>query len=335
MKNIKQRFTKGIIGALSGLALTASGSVAHADSSWPEQSITIVVPYPAGGAADHSGRAIARGLEKVLRQTVLVDNRPGAAGNIGMAHVARSRPDGYTLGLGAIGTQTINEFLYDEMPYDSENDFEPIAMVMTTPNVLAVGPHSSWKSLSEIIEAAQIAESKGQVLTYASPGVGSSVHLTGEHFQALTGVELLHVPFRGTANSLPAVSTGEVDLLFDNLSGSLSQIQSGELIRGIAQTGAERNSEAPDLPTFTEAGVEGMDMTSWFALYAPKGTSSSVVEQLIKSARQALQDPEVADQIYSLGATPGEVFGDDLVQYEQEQRTIWSELIAEQNITLE
>src|SRR5699024_3563814 len=312
MKNIKQRFTKGIIGALSGLALTASGSVAHADSSWPEQSITIVVPYPAGGAADHSGRAIARGLEKVLRQTVLVDNRPGAAGNIGMAHVARSRPDGYTLGLGAIGTQTINEFLYDEMPYDSENDFEPIAMVMTTPNVLAVGPHSSWKSLSEIIEAAQIAESKGQVLTYASPGVGSSVHLTGEHFQALTGVELLHVPFRGTANSLPAVSTGEVDLLFDNLSGSLSQIQSGELIRGIAQTGAERNSEAPDLPTFTEAGVEGMDMTSWFALYAPKGTSSSVVEQLIKSARQALQDPEVADQIYSLGATPGEVFGDDL-----------------------
>lgn len=335
MKNVKHRLTKGIINVLVGLSLIVVGSFTYAESSWPESTVTIVVPYPAGGAADHSARAIARGLEKELGQTVVIDNRPGAAGNIGMAHVARSSPDGYTLGLGAIGTQTINEFLYDEMPYDPEKDFEPIAMVMTTPNVLAVAPHSPWDSLDEIIEAAQIAESKGQVLTYASPGVGSSVHLTGEHFQALTGIELLHVPFRGTANSLPAVSTGEVDLLFDNLSGSLNQIQSGELIRGIAQTGAERNSEVPDLPTFTEAGVEGMDMTSWFALYAPKGTPSSVVEQLIKGARQALRDPEVTDRIYALGATPGDIFGADLAQYEKEQRVIWSELIAEQEITLE
>src|SRR5690625_406169 len=188
MKNIKQRFTKGVIGAFVGLALTAVGLVAHANDSWPEHSITIVVPYPAGGAADHSGRALAQGLEKELGVTLIVDNRPGAAGNVGMGYVARSKPDGYTLGLGAIGTQTINEYLYDDMPYDSQTDFEPIALVTTTPNVLSVAPSSPWETLEDVIEAAKEASEKGEPLTYASPGIGTSVHLTSEHFQDLAGI---------------------------------------------------------------------------------------------------------------------------------------------------
>src|SRR5699024_6840397 len=238
--------------AITGLAV--SGTIQAVD--WPDRTVTIVVPYPAGGATDHFGRAMAQGLEKPLDQSVIVENRAGAGGAVGMGHVARAKADGYTLGLGAIGTQTINQYLYEELPYDAENDFEPIALVASTPNVLSVAPSSPWKTLGDIIEAAKEAQEKGEPLSYGSPGVGSSVHLTSEYLQKLADIELLHIPFKGVANSLPAVANGEVDLLFDNLAGSLGQIQSGDLIRGVAQTGATRNPEAEDMPTFIESGVD-------------------------------------------------------------------------------
>src|SRR5699024_4592804 len=304
-------------------------------SDWPNRPVTIVVPYPAGGAADHSARALAQGLEAHINQTVLVDNRPGAAGNVGMGYVSRSKPDGYTLGLGAVGTQTINEFLYKDMPYNAQEDFIPIALVTSTPNVMSVAPGSPWENLDDVIKAAKEAEEKGEVLTYASPGVGTSVHLTSEYFQVLAGIDLLHIPFKGMANSLPAVSNGEVDLLFDNLAGSLGQIKSGKLIRGIAQSGGKRNPEAKDLPTFSESGMEGLDVMSWFALYAPSGTPEHVIDTLIESSKKVLADPEIVSRINSLGAEPGNLFGEELASYEKEQRETWSALIKDQNITLD
>lgn len=318
-----------------GTLVAVSGTTANA-ADWPDRTVTIVVPYPAGGAADTSGRVIAHAMQPHLNQTVLVENRPGAAGNVGMGYVARSKPDGYTLGLGAVGTQTINQFLYNNMAYDAETDFIPIALVTTTPNVLSVAADSPWKDLNDIIKAAKKAKEDGdQVLTYASPGVGTSVHLTSEYFQELAGIKLLHIPFKGTANSLPAVSSGEVDLLFDNLAGSLSQIKAGKLIRGIAQSGGKRNPEAADLPTFNESGGVNLDIMSWFALYAPKDTPQPIIDKLIDAASKALKDPEVVKRIHVMAAEPGTLFGSDLRAFEEKQRTTWGTLIKEQNITIE
>lgn len=318
--------------AVAMVGLVANANVQAAD--WPERTVTIVVPYPAGGATDHFGRAMAQGLEGPLGQSVIVENRAGAGGAVGMGHVARAKADGYTLGLGAIGTQTINQYLYEELPYDAEKDFEPVALIASTPNVLSVAPSSPWETLEDIIEAAKAAQEKGEPLSYGSPGVGSSVHLTSEYLQKLAGIELLHVPFKGVANSLPAVANGEVDLLFDNLAGSLGQIQSGELIRGVAQTGATRNPEAEDMPTFIESGVD-LDVSSWFALYAPAGTPQDVIDTLIDASKQTLQEPEIIARIHSLGAEPGTLFGQELTDYEVAQREVWSTLIKEENIKLE
>lgn len=328
-----KKLTPIMVGACSAFIALGSGGAQAAD--WPERPVTIVVPYPAGGAADSSGRAVAHSMQPYLGQTVLVENRPGAAGNVGMGHVSRSKADGYTLGLGAVGTQTINQFLYQSMPYDAENDFVPIALVTVTPNVISVAPGSPWKDLADVIEAAKKAEADGEILTYASPGVGTSVHLTSEHFQEQAGIKLLHIPFKGTANSLPAVSNGEVDLLFDNLAGSLGQIKAGKLIRGIAQSGGTRNPQVPDLPTFTDSGKVDVDVMSWFALYAPAGTPQPIADQLIEAASKGLKDPETVELIHSIGAEPGDLFGNDLADFEKEERKRWGALIKEQDITVE
>ena len=299
-------------------------------AGYPEHPVTVVVPYPPGGAADIVGRAIAHAMQPHLKQTVLVENRPGAGGNVGMTYVTRSKPDGYTLGLGTIGTQSINQFLYADMPYDPGRDLVPVALVSTTPNVLAVSARSPYRTLADVIEAAR--QRKDNKLTYASPGVGSSVHLTGAYFEAVAGISLLHVPFKGTSASLPAVAGGQVDLLFDNLPGALAQIKDGSLVRGIAITSAQRDPSVPDLPTFAEAGVAGFDVTAWFALYAPRGTPQPVVEQLVAAARQGLQAPELARQFGAMGARPGDKFGAQLGQFEQAERQKWGELIKQRGI---
>ncbi|KOF52598.1 ABC transporter substrate-binding protein [Achromobacter sp. DMS1] len=305
-------------------------SGAHA-AGYPEHPVTVVVPYPPGGGADIFGRAIAHAMEPGLKQTVLVENKPGAGGNVGMAYVARAKADGYTLGLGTIGTQTINQFLYSNMAFDPEHDLVPIALVSTTPNVIAVSAKSPYKTVADIIEAARAAKEKK--LTYASPGVGSSVHLTGAYFEAMAGIPLLHVPFKGTSASLPAVAGGQVDLLFDNLPGSLAQIKDGKLVRGVAVTSAQRDPSVPDLPTVAESGLPGFDVTAWFALYAPRSTPAPVVKQLIEAARGGLRDPALAASFATMGAKPGTLFGDDLAAFERAERKKWGQLIKDKGIT--
>lgn len=311
---------------LAVAALTALCAPA-AQAAYPDHPVTVVVPYPPGGAADIFGRAIAHAMEPGLKQTVLVENRPGAGGNVGMAHVARSAADGYTLGLGTIGTQSINQFLYDNMPFDPAQDLVPIALVSTTPNVLAVRTDSPFKTLADVIAAAKAR--KDNKITYASPGVGSSVHLTGAYFEAVAGIELLHVPFKGTSASLPAVAGGQVDLLFDNLPGSLAQIRDGSRVRGIAVTSLQRDPAVPDLPTFAEAGLPGFDVTAWFALYAPRGTPEPVVRALIDAARAGLKAPELGRQFAAMGAQPGTLFGADLGAFEQRERDKWGKLVKQ------
>lgn len=313
-------------------ALLAGAGTAVAQS-FPTRSVTVVVPYPAAGAADIFGRAIAQAMEESLKQSVVVENRPGAGGNVGMTYVARSKPDGYVLGLGTIGTQSINQFIYPEMQFDPARDLVPIALVSTTPNVLSVSVNSPWKSLQDVIAAARAAGDKK--LTYGTPGIGSSVHLTAAYFESVTGIELLHVPFKGLSASLPALVGGNIDLLFDNLSGSIAPINEGSRLRGIAVTSAQRSPLAPTLPTFAESGVPGFDVTAWFALYAPKGTPQPVVDTLIAAARAGLQTEKLKQSFVRLAASPGNLFGPDLGAFEQSERAKWGKLVKERGIKAE
>ncbi|AHC46761.1 ABC transporter substrate-binding protein [Achromobacter xylosoxidans] len=318
--------------ATAALAVLAAAPIyAVQAAGYPEHPVTVVVPYPPGGGADIFGRAIANALQPGLKQTVLVENKPGAGGNIGMAYVARAKADGYTLGLGTIGTQTINQFLYNNMAFDPERDLVPIALVSTTPNVIAVSAKSPYRTVADVIQAAR--QNKEKKLTYASPGIGSSVHLTGAYFEAMAGVTMLHVPFKGTSASLPAVAGGQVDLLFDNLPGALAQIKDGNLVRGVAVTSAARDASLPDLPTVAESGLPGFDVTAWFALYAPRGTPEPVVRQLIEAARSGLGSQAIATNFATMGARPGTLFGADLAAFERQERAKWGGLIKDKGIT--
>lgn len=316
-----------LAGVMTGLWGAAPAALAQ---DFPTKPLTLVVPYPAAGAADIFGRSIAGAMEEALKQTVVVENKPGAGGNLGMTYVARSKPDGYTIGLGTIGTQSINQFIYPEMLFDPEKDLIPIALVSTTPNVLVVSATSPWKNLGDVIKAAR--EAKDKKLTYGTPGIGSSPHLTGAYFEAMTGVELLHVPFKGVSASMPALIGGQIDLLFDNLPGSINQIKDGSRVRGIAVTSAERSPFAKELPTFAESGVAGFDVTAWFAIYVAKGTPQPIVDRLIAAARTGLQTEKVALAYERLAATPGNLFGPDLAAFEKSERQKWGKLVKEREI---
>lgn len=316
-------------------AALAAGSLGIASSavaqSFPSRPVTLVVPYPTAGAADIFGRSIAQAMEATLKQTVIVENKPGAAGNVGLTQVARSKPDGYTIGLGTIGTQSMNQFMYSQMQFDPATDLVPIALVSTTPNVISVAANSPWKNLGDIIKAAKAAGDKK--LSYGTPGIGSSPHLTGAYFEAMAGIELLHVPFKGVSGSMPALIGGQIDLLIDNLPGSIAQIKDGSRIRGIAVTSAERTPLAPNLPTFAEGGVTGFDVTAWFAIYAPKGTPQPVMDKLIEAARIGLKSDKVVEAYARLAAVPGNLFGPDLAAFEAKERAKWGKLIKDRGIT--
>ncbi len=316
--------TSTVAGALLSIGTSAAAQ------DFPTRPVTLVVPYPAGGSADMFGRTVAQAMEPTLKQNVVVENKPGAAGNLGMTQVARSKPDGYTIGLGTIGTQAINPYIYQEMQFDPAKDLVPIALVSTTANVIAVAANSPYKSLQDIIKAARA--SKDKKLSYGTPGIGSSPHLTAANFEAVAGIELLHVPFKGVAQSMPAVAGGQVDLLFDNLPSSINHIKDGSRIRGIAITSLNRDPAAPELPTFNESGLKGFDVTAWFALYAPRNTPQPVVNKLIEAARVGLQSDKIKEAYGRVAATPGNLFGADLAKFEDAERAKWSKLIKDKGI---
>jgi tripartite-type tricarboxylate transporter receptor subunit TctC len=296
-------------------------------AAYPEHAVTLVVPYPPGGTTDIAARTVAQEMEKTLGQTIIVENRAGAGGSIGMGYAARAKPDGYTIAMGTIGTQSINQFLYKNMAFDPAKDFLPIAMVLTTPNVIAVNANSKIKTMKDLIAAA-----KEKKLSYASPGVGSSVHLTGAYLEQAAGIEMLHIPYKGAAESLPALIGGQVDVLLDNLPSTLAQIKDGSKVRGIAITSAERSPSIPNIPTVDESGLKGVDVTAWFALYAPKGTPTEAMSKLIDAAKKALATPAVKDKFVSLGAEPGTLTGDQMRAFEAKERERWSKLIKERGI---
>ena len=283
----------------AGMLLTLAATAAQAQA-YPARPIRFVVPYAPGGPLDLIARAIGQKLTEATGQPVVVDNKPGAGGNIGADIVAKAAPDGYTIVMGAVATHAINPTLYPKIPYDPVKDFTPVAMVAVVPNVLVVNPTLPVKSVKELID---FAKAKPSYLNFASGSTGSTGHLAGELFNALAGVQMVHIPYKGGAPAMADLLAGQVQLMFDNLANALPQVKAGKL-RALAVTTAQRSAFAPDLPTLAEAGVPGFDLTTWFGIFLPGNAPRDIVLRLNTEINKALSAPDMKDRLEKMGAEP-------------------------------
>lgn len=303
---------------------------AHSQTKYPNKPITLVVTYPPGGGADAMARLIAPKMGEALGQPVVIDNKPGASGQIGAAQVAKAAPDGYTLMLDA-SSFAANPALYPKLPYDSLKAFKPIGVVALFPNVLLVNAVFPAKNVSELIAAAR--KSKDAV-SYASSGNGSAQHLAGALFESAAKVDMVHIPYKGGGPALNDVIGGQVPVFFGNLASTLQHVQSGKL-RALAVTAARRSSILPNVPTLTEAGVSGAEIYEWNAVFAPAGTPDAVLAQLAGAFQKALEAPEVRARITQLGGEVQSLSPAQSGQFLQQQVSLWSRVIKERGITLE
>jgi tripartite-type tricarboxylate transporter receptor subunit TctC len=302
-----------------------------ASGAYPERPVTIVVPFPAGGTTDILARIVGAQLEKRLHQAFVIENRPGAGGNIGTARVAKAAPDGYTLVMGTVGTHAINMALYKDTGYDNIKDFAPISRVANVPNVLEAGAMQPYKSVKELIAFAKA--HPGDV-TFASSGNGTSIHLAGELFKTMTGVDMRHVPFKGSAPAIAAMLGGHVNIMFDNLPSSFAQIKSGGL-RALAVTSATRSAALPDVPTLAESGLTGYEATSWFGLLAPAGTPPAIIKQLDEQVIAILADPAVKAQLDEQGAVPHPETPEEFGRFIRAETTKWAKTVKDSGATVD
>lgn len=283
--------------AVCCLPLTQAASAAE----YPARPLRLVVPFTPGGTTDILARVVGARLGEVLGQSVVVENRPGAGGNLGAEAVARAAPDGYTLLMGTLGTQVTNAYLYARMPYDAAKDFAPVTLVANSPNVLLTNASQPVRSVADVIALAK--KEPGRI-NYASTSTGGSPHLSGELLVSMAGVRMQHVPYKGAAPAMTDLLAGQVELMFDNLPSALAQIRAGK-VRALAVTSPQRSPVLPDVPTVQESGLQGYVVNSWFGLLAPAGTPPEIVARLQKAAAGVLAEPSVRQRIEQLGAMPG------------------------------
>lgn len=313
--------------------LGASAALPHAglaQAAWPQgRTIKLIVPFPPGGATDILGRLMADKLGQAWGSNLVVENRPGAGGNIGVDAAARSEPNGETLLIASVGL-VANPYLYAKVNYDPIKDLNPITMVALVPNLLVVNKELPVKDTVELIAYARANPGK---LTYASSGVGTSIHLAGELFQKLTGTKMVHVPYRGSSQALQDLIGGRVDLMFDNITSALPQARAG-LIRGFGVTTARR---APTASEFAPIGdlVPGFDVSSWFALFAPAKTPQAMIERIQADAKSAIADPGVRARMDLLAADPVGNTPAELAAFVLSEQTKWGSLIREVGIRAE
>lgn len=285
--------------AMLPMLLALAGATSHAQDAYPSKPVRIVVGYAAGGSADAIARLIGNELASRLGQPFIVENRPGASGNLAGTNVVRSAPDGYSLFLGSNAT-AINMTLYRNVPFDMQKDFAAVGLVTSFPNVLAVTPAFPAQNVAELVAYAKAHPDK---INFASSGAGSSTHLSGELFSRMAGVRMTHVPYKGSAPALTDLMSGQVDLMFDNAPSVLPFIQSGKL-RALAVTSQVRASLAPTLPTVAESGLPGFVVKSWYGVLAPKGTPAPVIAKLNTAMNAALASEAVKKKLAALGANP-------------------------------
>jgi tripartite-type tricarboxylate transporter receptor subunit TctC len=290
-------------------ALVAPVGDAQSQSPYPSKPVKLVVPFPPGGPLDTIGRAIAQKLTQSWGQAVVVENKPGAGGNIGADAVAKAAPDGYTMLMGALSTHAVNPSLYPNMPYDAAKDFAPITLVATTPNVLVVNTALPPQTAQAFIAYAKAHSDK---LNFGSGSPGSAGHLAGELFNIEAGTRMVHIPFKGAAPATQALLAGDTQLMFDNLANAMPHVKAGKL-RALAVTTAQRSKLAPELPTMAEAGLSGFDISTWFGLFAPAGTPREIVQKWNAEVVKLLDAPEMRERLAAQGAeaapTSPEQFG--------------------------
>ena len=314
------------------LAILCSLSFALQAQTFPSKPVRLVVPYPPGGITDILARTIAQRVSTAWGdQTMIVDNRAGASGNIGVAHVAKSAPDGYTIVFGNASTHAINGALFKNLQFDPIKDFEPVTNVASVSNVLLVGPEFPGKNVADLIALAKAQPGK---LTFASNSVGSSNHLSGELLKSMAKIDMLHVPYKGATAAQTDLIGGRITMMFDNMTTAVPQIRSGKL-RALAVTGERRNSALPDVPTMVESGLAGFVVTPWWGVFAPAGTPRPVIEKLHRDITGVLNLKEVRDFFASQGtdviANTPEEFG----RYVKGEATRWGEVVRASGATAE
>jgi tripartite-type tricarboxylate transporter receptor subunit TctC len=312
-----------------GLATAAIFGTPAPAQTYPTRPVTIIVPFAPGGGSDSVARIVAAKLTEVLNVQFIVDNKGGGGTNIGNEAAARAKPDGYTLLLGQV-TLGINPTLYPKLGYDVRK-FEPVAMIATTPTVLVVNPSLPAKSVQELID---LAKAKPGTLHFASGGNGTSVHLAGELFKRMMGVDLVHVPYRGSGPAVTDLLSGTVQMMFDTAPSASSHAKSGRL-RALAVTGSARLPELPDVPTFAELGFKEFDAPAWYGLLASAGTPASAIKVLNEAVDKVLNDPAVRKRLQDLGAEPSPGSPEQLRAFLDGELERWGRVIREANVKLE
>ena len=313
--------TTAAAAAAAGVFVAAG---ARAQTTWPEHNVRIIVPYPAGGSTDVLARFLADKLKDMFGQTFVIENRPGAGGNLGITALTGSPPDGYTIAAATVGHFAINQFLYSKMPYDPERDLIAASLTWELPNVFAVAvDHCPAKTVAEFTAWAK---QKGKT-SFGSPGVGTSPHLSGVMFAKLTGLDTVHVPFRGAAQTIPAMLSGDVNFAIDNLASYVPFFQSGKM-RALAVTSAQRWPSMPDVPTMGQAGIKDFVVTSWAAFVVPSGTPRPIIDKIAAAMKTLAADAELQKKCEIAGARCIASTPEQAVAYAAKERAMWKEAVA-------
>jgi tripartite-type tricarboxylate transporter receptor subunit TctC len=311
--------------AIAAAILGAAGSLVAGSAlaqSWPQRPVKIVVTFPTGGAPDILARILSDRAQ--LGQPVVVDNRPGAGGNIGADVVAKSPADGYTIVMGTVGTHSINGAIYAKMPYDMVRDFAPVSLVASTPNLLVVNNNLPVKTINELIAYMKANPNK---LSFGSPGVGTSVHVSGELFKSMTGTTMTHVPYKGRQYAIPDLVGGSIQLMFDNMPSAIPMAREGK-IRAIAVTSAKRSPAAPEIPTVAET-IPGFEATSWFAVFAPANTPRAIVDRINAEIQRVYKLPDVQQRLATLGLDPILSSPEELARYQAAEIGKWAKVVKD------
>ena len=315
---------KNWIRALAALLLGCLPLMAAAQGAYPHKPIRMIVPYPPGGPTDVLGRIVAQKLSESLGQQVVVENRPGASGMIGAELVAKAAPDGYTL-LTNASIHVINPSLYPKMNFDALRDFAPVSLIAQVPLILVVNPGLPVKSVQELIA---LGKAEPNRLNFGSSGNAAAPHLAGESFKIATGIQMQHVPYKGSAPALTDLIGGQVQLIFDSMPSAMPHVKSGK-IRALAVTTAKRSPTVPDLPTIAESGVPGFDISTWYGVWAPAGTPKDIVNKVSAEIAKALQQPAVRERLAALGAEPVGNTPEEFAAYCQSELAKWSKIVRE------
>ena len=321
-----------LLGAAAAMALgatiTTTPALAADATNWPTQPVKLIVPFAPGGTSDVLAREIAARLQVALKQTVVVDNKAGAGGVLGADSVAKAAPDGYTVLLGTIATHAINPALMPKMPYKADRDFAPVILLGKISNVLLIGPGAQARTVKDIVAAAK---AKPGDITFASAGQGTSQHLSGEVFRLMTGADLTHVPYKGSAPAIQDVMGGQVPMSFETVTVALPQIKAGK-VKAVAVTSAKRSAQLPDVPTLAESGVPGFDVSSWQALYLPAGTPPAIVAKLNAEVQKIVAQPEVKAKMESLGLEYAPNTPAQFTEFQKAEQARWAKVIKDGNV---